>query len=132
MTIAGAQLDVAYRGITVSSSGVITRIVEYRRHDSQRRGAGVERTVMAQVRVAVVVIPPPHHRRHRYCATRRHAGQRDPASRAAATRQSASGLDTHGVTMTLPALTWQSLTAGITVSSAGRHHGGVDHRDDDF
>ena len=101
-------------GITVSSTGLITAssgIVSTIPNGVVRVASG---TVTAQLRVAVVfVLPPP--------VLQRLVASPDSVtlSPGGSAQISVQAIDTHGATMALPPLTWQSLTGGVSVSSNG-------------
>ncbi len=101
-------------GITVSNNGLITaspNIVTTIPNGVVQVSSG---TVNVQLRVAVVYVPPAP-------VLQQLVATPDSVTLApGGTAQIAvQALDNHGATMSLPTLTWTSLTGGITVSSSG-------------
>jgi hypothetical protein len=101
-------------GITVSGSGLITAsagIVSTIPNGAVQVSSGA---VMAQLRVAVIYVPPPP-------VLQQLVATPDSVtlSPGGTAQIGVQALDSHGATMTLPTLSWSSLTTGITVSGAG-------------
>ena len=114
MTLPGLTWTSLTTGITVSNSGLITAssaIVSTIPGGVVRVASG---TVTAQLRVAVVYVPPAPVMQQLVASP--DSVTLSPGSSAQIAVQA---IDTHGAGMALPALTWQSLTSGITVSSTG-------------